>query len=104
MSMRKKIQDVLLKLGVTPNLKGFSYICDAVEMISKEGRLKVTYIYDKIARDNNEKTMRVERAIRHAISHVNEETWKSIGGGTGLKNSEFLFTLELLIREGEKHE
>lgn len=102
--MRKKIQDVLLKLGVTPNLKGFAFICDAVEMINKEGRIKVTYIYDKIARDNNEKTMRVERAIRHAISHVNEETWKSIGGGTGLKNSEFLFTLELLIREGEKHE
>ena len=99
--MRKKIQDVLLKLGVTPNLKGFDYICDAVEMINKEGRLKVTYIYDKIARDNNEKTMRVERAIRHAISHVNEETWKSIGGA-GLRNSEFLYTLELITREESK--
>ena len=96
--MRKKIQDTLLELGVTPNLKGFNYICDAVEMINKEGRIKVTYIYDKIARDNNEKTMRVERAIRHAISHVNEETWKSIGGA-GLKNSEFLYTLELITRE-----
>ena len=99
--MRKKIQDTLLELGVTPNLKGFNYICDAVEMINKEGRIKVTYIYDKIARDNNEKTMRVERAIRHAISHVNEETWKSIGGA-GLKNSEFLYTLELITREESK--
>ena len=99
--MRKKIQDTLLELGVTPNLKGFNYICDAVEMINKEGRLKVTYIYDKIARDNNEKTMRVERAIRHAISHVNEETWKSIGGA-GLRNSEFLYTLELITREESK--
>ena len=53
--MRKKIQDTLLDLGVTPNLKGFNYICDAVEMINKEGRIKVTYIYNKIARDNNEK-------------------------------------------------
>ena len=99
--MRKKIQDVLLKLGVTPNLKGFNYICDAVEMINKEGRIKVTYIYGKIARDNNENMMRVERAIRHAISHVNEETWKSIGGA-GLKNSEFLYTLELITREESK--
>ena len=101
MSMRKKIQDTLLGLGVTPNLKGFAFICDAVEMINKEGRIKVTYIYDKIARDNNEKTMRVERAIRHAISHVNEETWKSIGGA-GLRNSEFLYTLELITREESK--
>ena len=99
--MRKKIQDTLLELGVTPNLKGFNYICDAVEMINKEGRIKVTYIYDKIARDNNENMMRVERAIRHAISHVNEETWKSIGGA-GLKNSEFLYTLELITREEGK--
>ena len=99
--MRKKIQDSLLELGVTPNLKGFSYICDAVEMISKEGRIKVTYIYDKIARDNNENMMRVERAIRHAISHVNEGTWKSIGGA-GLRNSEFLYTLELITREESK--
>ena len=101
--MRKKVQDTLLELGVTPNLKGFDYICDAVEMINKEGRLKVTYIYDKIARDNNEKMMRVERAIRHAIGHVDESKWNSMGG-YGLKNSEFIFTLELLIREGEKHE
>ena len=100
--MKKKIQDTLLELGVTPNLKGFNYICDAVEMINKEGRIKVTYIYNKIARDNNEKMMCVERTIRHAISHVNEETWKSIGGGTGLKNSEFLYTLELITREEGK--
>lgn len=99
--MENIVQSTLLELGVTPNLKGFAFICDAVEIIRAEGNVKAMNIYDKIARDNNTTQSRVEKSIRHAISHVDEKTWISIGG-MGLKNSEFIHTLELITREESK--
>lgn len=99
--MENIVQSTLLELGVTPNLKGFAFICDAVEIVRAEGNVKVMHIYDKIARDNNTTQSRVEKSIRHAISHADEEAWISIGG-TGRRNSEFIHTLELLTREERK--
>ena len=100
--MRKKIQDTLLSLGITPNLRGFEFICDAIEIIEEENRVKITYIYDKIAKKyDSTNGSQVERAIRHAISHVDAAVWVSIGGA-GYKNSEFLYTLDLLIRRNNK--
>ena len=34
--MRKKLEDLLLQIGITPNLKGFTYICDMVEIIKAD--------------------------------------------------------------------
>lgn len=32
--MKKKVEDLLIELGIYPNLYGFAYICKAVEIIS----------------------------------------------------------------------
>lgn len=102
------VQQTLLSLGVTPNLKGFEYICDMVELVrdDKDRSKTATTMYMEIAQKHGEKCEKyrvVERVIRHAITKVDTVAWAYMGG-SGLKNMEFIYTLELLTREGEKHE
>lgn len=98
--MRRKIENALLELGVTPNLKGFDYICRAVEIIStsKERTKIVDGLYADIAKEFGTTKTRVERGIRHAISKIDVCAWNNYGG-SGLKNSEFLYTLALKINQ-----
>lgn len=42
--MRKKCEEILLQLGITPNLLGFTYIADMVEIINSEDT-KITAMY-----------------------------------------------------------
>lgn len=68
------MRDLLKTLGITPNLKGYQYIIDGVELINKvpELRYKITGtegLYGSIALLRESTPERVERAIRHAI-HV----------------------------------
>lgn len=67
---RMKIEDVLLAMGVPAEIKGFTYITDAVEYIDEHGTdISVTKeLYPDIARMRNTTANRVERAIRHAFS------------------------------------
>lgn len=96
--MRRKIENKLLKLGITPNLKGFGCITDAVECILQNGFCSMQELYVDISNKRNlNGYTNAERVIRHAISKVNEEKWKSIGG-KGMRNSEFLFTLAFILK------
>ena len=40
--MDKKIKCILLELGITPNLKGFKCICEAVSYIIENDNAKIT--------------------------------------------------------------
>lgn len=97
--MRRKIENKLLKLGITPNLKGFECIVDAVECILKDNSCSMKELYVDISnnRDLNGYT-NTERLIRYAISKIDVAKWKAIGG-QGMKNSEFLFTLAFILKE-----
>jgi two-component system response regulator (stage 0 sporulation protein A) len=69
--MEKKIIEKLLEIGVLPHTKGFGYLKRAVEMALKNKcKLpKMTKdVYPKIAEENNDTCLRVERACRHARS------------------------------------
>lgn len=106
--MRKKVQETLLSLGVTPNIKGFEYICDMVELVrdNKDRSKNATAMYIEIAQKHGvkwEKYNLVGRAIRHAIEKVDTAAWVHMGG-SGLSNLEFVYTLELLTREGNENE
>lgn len=66
-----QIHEVLLSIGIPPNLLGYTYIIAALEFIS----LNPTYLnvitkglYVDIASKYEVTTSSVERAIRHAIS------------------------------------
>lgn len=63
-------------MGVSPNLKGYGYLIDAINYIleSKETTVSITkHIYPFIAKKYSSSTAKIERSIRHAI----ETAWKT---------------------------
>lgn len=105
--MKRKIQDRLIMIGITPNLQGFDYIGRAVELMIEDKRYVrniVSGLYRKIARDYETVPSCVERSIRHAISKVNREEWGKYTNSCTYKNSEFLATLALMIQREVENE
>lgn len=66
-----RIKNLLKRLGISPSLKGFEYIAEAVAMVYENsdivrgGTTKI--LYPEIAKKFSDTPMRTERAIRHAI-------------------------------------
>lgn len=105
--MRRKIENRLLELGIYPNLKGFYYICDSVEMITDDTvpKHKMMYLYEAVAKKNNTTSTSVERVIRHAITKVDLGNWNecyAYSTCSNLSNSEFLYTLALRIKQEDE--
>lgn len=97
--MKRKIEDRLLELGITPNLRGFRCITDAVIYILENEGCLLKEIYGEVSKINHFRSWQnSERVIRHAISKVDEVKWEELGG-KGLKNSEFLFTLAFILKK-----
>lgn len=64
------IQDMLLTIGIPPNLSGYAYISYAIELLilDAEYRHSITKgLYVDIAKQFHTTPARVERSIRHAI-------------------------------------
>lgn len=94
-----KIGNKLLWLGITPNLLGFGYIEKSIEIILKEPDIKILALYEEVAKETSSNGKCVDRSIRHAITKIDLEKWRSIGG-LGKKNSEFLKTLATILEDG----
>lgn len=65
-----QIHDILLSIGMPPNLLGYSYVLYATELIlsNPDYMHAITKeLYVEVARKYNSTPSRVERAIRHAI-------------------------------------
>lgn len=101
--MKNKIQKVLLELGITPDLKGFNYICRMIEIVKADelNKKSVIGIYQEIAEEYKTTASCVERAIRHAISKADKESdaWKKYIGLKDIKNSKVVYTLAINITE-----
>lgn len=101
--MKNKIQKILLKLGITPDLKGFNYICRMIEIVKADelNKKSVVGIYEEIAEEYETTASCVERSIRHAISKVDKESdaWKKYVGLKDVKNSKVVYTLAINITE-----
>lgn len=67
-----KAEQLLIELGIYPSLRGFKYICEALEML-KSGEYQVTELYRKIGEHHNSPDYTVERNIRCALSKINYE-------------------------------
>lgn len=88
-------------IGITPNLRGFNYICRATELMIEHKKYSeniVKCLYAKLAEEYNVISNSVERSIRTAISKVNREEWEKYTNSCTYKNSEFLATLALMIQ------
>lgn len=113
--MKAATSNILKKCGITADLKGWSYVGRAIEMvidnwdtihhITKE-------LYPSVAKEFNTTSSRVERAIRHAIETGFEKASYSdisvIFGNTvdpnkgKVTNSAFIaIVADALIHEGE---
>lgn len=96
--MRKEINELLLKLGISASLNGFDYIARAIELSVKQKMAMCKGIYTLIAEENGTKAQRVERSIRHAITKMDKEVYKQFGGRY-YKNSDVVYTLALHFKE-----
>lgn len=73
--LRKAISRILCSTGITPNMKGFAYLKEAIIMVycDPEGLNTMTkVIYPDIAKMYNTSPFAVERCIRIAI----EKAWR----------------------------
>lgn len=78
---RKNIERALLEDGIMPNLKGFYYLVDAIEMYQPTMDF-VKVLYKKVADKNGTSWQNVERGIRHAITKSRTRR--------GTKNSQYI--------------
>lgn len=68
--MRTNTVNILLEMGVPAGVKGFTYICDAMELFDTDpyyANGKICTLYHEIAIKRDTTASRVERAIRHAF-------------------------------------
>ena len=109
--MKDKTKKLLLSLGVMPNLRGFRYLCDAIDLYNQRGGdISITKeLYPAIAAKHNTTSSRMERCIRTVIDtmtdHVPADTIADILGvppsnltGT-YKNSELIALCALKVKE-----
>jgi len=75
MNLEIKIAKILHKIGISPNIRGYYYMSEAIMMVVNDSDV-INYvtekIYGAIARRYNAAPSSVERAMRHAI----EGAWK----------------------------
>lgn len=105
--MRKKIVDILMELGIPANVKGFTYICEAMEIYERKGDISKIYVgdvYREIAKKHETTYSGVERAIRYAL--LNAITYgnldvlnKHMSAAQKHTNSNLLACLYLKLKE-----
>lgn len=98
----QKIADLLIRIGIRPNLKGYQYLRTAVKlgMKDREELDGITKrLYPSVARKHKTTPDKVEHAIRHAVETSwikgNEEEQKAVFGYCSSEekrptNSEFI--------------
>lgn len=107
--MRDEVIDVLLKIGIPAGMRGFTYICDAMEMFDKDPYYengKICILYYEIAKKHDSTQARVERAIRHAFETAttkgNLEMVEKYLTLTNTQNSNLLKTLYIRIKQEQR--
>ena len=102
--MREDIEKLLMDAGITPNLMGFDYLIDAIEMINESSiKPQMSEIYMGIGEKCQIEWRCVERCIRTAIQKMDMEFWEKIGGKSNkLRNEEVIFTLALFVKRGNR--
>lgn len=107
--MRSDIIDILLAVGIPANVKGFTYIRDAMELFDTDPYYssgKICSLYADIAKKHRTSPSNVERAIRHAFetatSKGNREMVKHYLDLVNTQNSNLLRTLYLRLKQEEQ--
>ena len=111
-AVRVSTEDALLSLGgIAPNLLGFGYIVDAVDLVVNDPRRIKTFtaaVYPVVAEHNGSTSARVERNIRNVIDLIylvsDSEALNDLVGNIAAPckgkptNSAFIATLALKVK------
>lgn len=108
---KEKIEDVLLKMGIPPHIKGFGYITQAILMLDEDEwrNHKITLLYHAIGQTKKTTGSRVERAIRHAFEIARDvrsdyEAVDHYIGFINTTNGASLSRLHLMLKREEENE
>lgn len=97
------VQKKLLEFGITPNLIGFHYICDAIEVLKREENKMAMYnAYEEVSKKYNCSRVSVERSIGTAVRKVDFSLVDGVGKDK-MTNNEFLYFLLLLLNKEEAY-
>lgn len=77
--VEKEINEKLKYLEVPIGVLGYTYLKEAVLMKSKQSKMKLIEICDKIAREHHTTSTRVERCMRTALKNANTEHFAFLG-------------------------
>ena len=104
-NLELEVINILRELGIPAHIKGYRYIIAAVKYLRKNPNSiyhVIKELYPEAGKScGEEKTNRVERGIRHAISLASSDdnTWLKVLGRVGpMPNGEFLAALDETIR------
>lgn len=101
--MKNRIGDILIELGITPDLNGFNYIITALELIKTAEKVKTTTLYGLVAKQHNTTVTRTERCIRSAFRKMDKQSdaYKKYVGINNPTNGSVLHTLAFRLKEIE---
>lgn len=107
--MKTNTVDILLSIGIPAGVKGFNYICDAMEIFDTDPYYadgKICALYHDIAQKHNTTSSRVERAMRHAfetaITRGDRQKVEYYLDLINTQNSNLLRTLYIRIKQDEQ--
>jgi hypothetical protein len=103
MITKQNAGDLLFSVGISPSLKGFQYIIDAVLLYEQDTTQPITNIYVDVASKHKAQPTSVERAIRHAFSKMDRKSEKVIDifGKYASTNKEYVAIICWHLRERE---
>lgn len=97
------VQSKMLEFGITPNLVGFWRICDAMEVLHREGgNINLQDVYTEVSKKYNCSCTAVERNIRTAVQKIDFSSVDGVGKSR-MRNKEFLFFLLSLVQKEERN-
>ena len=97
----KKIYEVLFQLGARPELCGYKYIFDILDIVEKDESIAFTKTYAIIAKKRNTAPSAVERGVRHFVTTLDRDSnaFKTVfGNQKSLTNKGFIYSLMAYIK------
>lgn len=88
-----ELKKFLLESGVYPNLKGYTFLVDAVKLVKQNPSMSIIKdLYPTIAKLHSTTASKVERAMRHVVStRIKLSNYQKIGIEAKPTNSEFIW-------------
>lgn len=97
--MEREIKELLNKLGIRINVKGYWFWITAIQYKAEHGNVNMSKLYSEVAKIHNTTNSKVERALRHAYEYIKKDIEKYFNIKYTLNNSTFLLLMLEELKE-----